>query len=1024
MANEIELENQKQGNPESEWGLANGASSTIEGFTTDISINHGGTVDFKIDTDSTDYRIDIYRLGYYGGDGARKVATIEHQSNSPTIQPSPLKDPSTGLVDAGNWSVTDHWDIPADAVSGVYIAKLVRQDGVEGENQIPFVVRDDGGHSDIVVQTSDSTWEAYNLWGGADLYHDDQGGNRDTRAYAVSYNRPLDPNSVNGVFGTEIASIYWLEKNGYDVSYMASVDTARSGSEILDHKVFISNGHDEYWSAEQRASVEAARDAGVNLMFWSGNEIFWKTRWEPSIDGSGTDYRTVVSYKETPPWATSDIDPSPVWTGAWRDPASPDGSQPENALSGQIFMVDSDPQHPDPYPLNVPYAMSQFRIWANTDVANLQPGQVATLEPVLGYELDAAADNGFRPDGLVPLSSTTLSVKTLLGAYTSVSETAGTATHNLTLYRAPSGALVFGAGSIFWSWGLDSDHLPHEGGPIPPADPNIQQAMVNLLADMGVQPTTLEAGLVFATQSTDHTPPISMITSSSVQSLLGYADIHGTATDFGGGTVAAVEVSTDNGATWHLASGTTDWTYRWNATQGSTSYSILSRALDDSINFEPSGSPTHLAVVSAPRLDEFSWDQGWKNAGYSRHLVDLNHDGKLDYLGFGSHSTYVAYGGAWADDNGNVGNGFGEFDSVFNDFGITQGFKTQRGAVETGYGSGASIYAQGNSGIYWKGAQGVLQQQDGSGATVDMLQYETSSHFYAQFGAKQGWNSHYGFDITFASPTQQYASILGFGYKGVVVAPEAFAPDAQASQSYTIKLPVGNGNGWDQLKDVRTFTDANGDAIDLNHDGIVDFFGIGPKGTAFAYGSMDSAGNYTLGTLQTAHISGTASNFGRAQGWTSPAYDREIVKDLHTGYYDIIAFGQNGVYVAMGQDPTTHGGEPFGAKYLAMSGMGVSDGWSTSKTPRIIADVNNDGVVDIVGFGSSKTFIALGSIDHASGNLSFTLHPELTIDNLGYKLGWDSATTMRAVIENVDGHGHSALALSGAHGTDVWDLLA
>ena len=89
--------------------------------------------------------------------------------------------------------------------------------------------------------------------------------------------------------------IRWLERNGYDVSYFAGVDTAAAAPSSLKHKTFLSVGHDEYWSGGQRANVEAARDAGVNLAFFSGNEVFWKTRWEPSIDGSATPYRTLVS---------------------------------------------------------------------------------------------------------------------------------------------------------------------------------------------------------------------------------------------------------------------------------------------------------------------------------------------------------------------------------------------------------------------------------------------------------------------------------------------------------------------------------------------------------------------------------------------------------------------------------------------------------------------------------------------------------------------------------------------------------
>ena len=113
--------------------------------------------------------------------------------------------------------------------------------------------------------------------------------------------------------------IRWLEANGYDVSYTTDVDTDRRGAELLEHQVFLSVGHDEYWSGAQRANVEAARDAGVHLAFFSGNEVFWKTRWENSIDGSGTPYRTLVCYKETK--ANAKIDPLPdVWTGTWRDP--------------------------------------------------------------------------------------------------------------------------------------------------------------------------------------------------------------------------------------------------------------------------------------------------------------------------------------------------------------------------------------------------------------------------------------------------------------------------------------------------------------------------------------------------------------------------------------------------------------------------------------------------------------------------------------------------------------------------------
>src|SRR5690606_14165147 len=114
----------------------------------------------------------------------------------------------------------------------------------------------------------------------------------------------------------------------------------RRGNLLRQHKLFLSVGHDEYWSAPQRSNVESARAAGVHLAFFSGNEVFWKIRWENSIDGSATPYRTLVCYKET--HAHAKIDPTSEWTGTWRDarfsPPS-DGGKPENALTGTLFTV-------------------------------------------------------------------------------------------------------------------------------------------------------------------------------------------------------------------------------------------------------------------------------------------------------------------------------------------------------------------------------------------------------------------------------------------------------------------------------------------------------------------------------------------------------------------------------------------------------------------------------------------------------------------------------------------------------------
>jgi hypothetical protein len=115
-ANEIVAENCRVGNPASEWEVAED-SSAIEGFATDISTDQGGVVDFKIRTPATDYRLDVYRLGYYNGLGARKVATVQPSVALPQSQPACQNDPSTGLIDCGNWAVSAAWTVPARKVS-------------------------------------------------------------------------------------------------------------------------------------------------------------------------------------------------------------------------------------------------------------------------------------------------------------------------------------------------------------------------------------------------------------------------------------------------------------------------------------------------------------------------------------------------------------------------------------------------------------------------------------------------------------------------------------------------------------------------------------------------------------------------------------------------------------------------------------------------------------------------------------------------------------------------------------------
>ncbi len=583
---------------------------TIEGFPTEFSVNAGTTIGFKIKTVSKNYRIDIYRIGWYGGVGARKVTTIPRVLTSAQVQPAPIRNAALGLVDCGNWAVSATWSVPSAAVSGVYVANFVRLD-VAGQpaSRALFVVRNDGRQSDILVQTSDSTYQAYNRWGGTSLYSGDNN-TQFGRAVKVSYNRPMSSLELeNDFYYAELPLVRWLERNGFDVTYTSCVDTERRPAELLKHKIFVSSGHDEYWSGGMRANVEAARDAGVNLIFMTGNEVFWKMRWESSIDGTGTPYKTLVCYKET--LDNAKIDPSTEWTGTWRDPRfSPpsNGGRPENALTGTLFKAINSVDDID-FAIEVPYEYSRLRIWRSTSIASLAPGTKATLtNATLGYEWDTDGDFPGRPAGLIRLSETTQTIDQVLRDY-GKTYTRGPLTHYLTMYRAASGALVWGTGTVQWAWGLDDYHTNRPVFAVP-VDPRIQQATLNVLADMGAQPASRQSGLVTASKSTDVLPPVSTLVSpaagSSVQIGSGVT-LTGTAVDSGGGRVAAVEVSVDGGTSWHPAVGRESWSYTFVPT-AIGNVNIKVRAIDDSCNREPDDAGVNLVAV-ARTLPGSLWNQ-------------------------------------------------------------------------------------------------------------------------------------------------------------------------------------------------------------------------------------------------------------------------------------------------------------------------------------------------------------------------------------------------------------------------------
>jgi len=273
----------------------------VEGYCSHTSIKPGQTLDMHISTDPpAEYNVDIYRMGYYGGKGGRLMRRMGPFQG--ITQPTPE---NVGTADAKatecNWATSFSLKIPDDWVSGVYLGKLSTPE-TNGEAYVIFIVRDDR-KADVMFQCSDITWASYNRWPNwRSLYDsgDDPWGSSNRRpAYDVSFDRPyalywngfpagFQPltNGSGEFLMIEHPLAFWLEKEGYDVTYISNVDTHADPEGLKRGKVYISVGHDEYWTMDMLQNVAAARDAGVSLAFLGGNGLSGKVILKPSSNGS------------------------------------------------------------------------------------------------------------------------------------------------------------------------------------------------------------------------------------------------------------------------------------------------------------------------------------------------------------------------------------------------------------------------------------------------------------------------------------------------------------------------------------------------------------------------------------------------------------------------------------------------------------------------------------------------------------------------------------------------------------------
>jgi hypothetical protein len=449
-------------------------------------VSAGSTIYFAISTQSEGaaYTFKVYRLGYYHGAGARLMetragqtgydqgwfvndatlpdgnTTLPHDCPSCQFDPPDALGQHTYMLDA-HWQISQTLHIPADWLSGYYVVLLTTAHNKQ--SYIPFIVRNDTRLTPYLMQANVATWQAYNLWGGYNVYGKYTHGVADfaRRARVVSFNRPYTQNFGAGdLFYDEYSMVRFLERFGYEVTYVTNLDISDRPYIVRQHPGLIIAGHDEYWDAGERAAVEHGAHDHLDLLVFAGNEAYHQVRYQP--DGSGSPRRELVAYKDLTDPAYKNLQTRPLTTVLWRDPPV---NQPENALFGVMWQ--SGAEHEADIPNDFIAKHTDRWMYAGT---NLHDGD--HIHGIIGYEVDSLAPNSGTPANVVVLGQ---SPSQEYGTAKAIDSTA-------VIWYPGLANFVFDGATIDWAFGLDdfARFWPRSTFSITP-DARLQKLTVNLL---------------------------------------------------------------------------------------------------------------------------------------------------------------------------------------------------------------------------------------------------------------------------------------------------------------------------------------------------------------------------------------------------------------------------------------------------------------------------------------------------------------------------------------------------------------
>ncbi|HEV2375961.1 MAG TPA: N,N-dimethylformamidase beta subunit family domain-containing protein [Streptosporangiaceae bacterium] len=318
-----------------DWDIRHlGGPDAIVGYAGQASVLPGEPVTLYVSTTARSFTVKAFRMGWYGGDEARLVWQSATVGGHRQAKPSLVAPTNTIETHWGPSLTVQTHDWP----EGSYLLRLDSEAGPQ--RFVPVTVRSASTASKVVMKNAVQTWQAYNAWGGYDLYNG-PGGITDynNRSLAVSLDRPYDANGAYMFLFHERRVIELAEQMGLPMAYVTSMDIDADPHLLDGAHAMVSGGHDEYWTPPERANVTAARDAGTNIAFLGANCCFRRTRLAATRLGPR---RLVICYKTSYTQDPMYGKDNALVTSDWREPPNPD---PESSLTGTLY--ESNPTNAD-----------------------------------------------------------------------------------------------------------------------------------------------------------------------------------------------------------------------------------------------------------------------------------------------------------------------------------------------------------------------------------------------------------------------------------------------------------------------------------------------------------------------------------------------------------------------------------------------------------------------------------------------------------------------------------------------------